>query len=257
MTHSKSLYKKYKYKKIAFITGGNRGIGKEILNKLAHSTYITISTTTTKINTKKFNSYVQKKNINNIIILTLNLNDTTSINHITKFIIKKISSPSIIINNAGIISDRLLINMNYENWYKVINVNLNANYFIIKNFLVDMIKFKWGRIVNISSIIAYTGNSGQTNYSASKAGLVGFSKSLARETAKKGITVNIVSPGFIKTNMTKNLTTNHTAKIKSIIPLNKLGKPKDIARVVIFLISNKASYITGETINVNGGLIMN
>lgn len=257
MTHSKIIYKKNKYKKIAFITGGNRGIGKNILKKISNLTYVTISTTTKKINTKKFNSYIQKKNINNIIILTLDLNKTTSINKITRFVKKKLSSPNIIINNAGITSDKLLIKMTDENWHKVININLNANYLIIKNFLTNMIKFKWGRIVNIGSIMADTGNFGQTNYSASKAGLVGFSKSLAREIAKKGITVNIVSPGFIKTNMTKSLNNKCTVKIKNVIPQNKLGKPKDIAYVIIFLISNNASYITGETINVNGGLIMN
>lgn len=250
----KKIYKKIKIiKKIALITGGNRGIGKQISLNIKKITYITITTTSKKKNSKKLNAYLEKRNIKNIITLTLNLKNNKIIENITKYIIKKISAPLIIINNAGITSDNIILKMTNQNWNKVINVNLNATYHIIKNFLPKMISSKWGRIINISSIIANTGNIGQANYAASKAGIIGLSKSLAIEVAKKGITVNVISPGFIKTSMTKYI---NDENIKMLIPINKFGKTKNIAYIVKLLISYNASYITGETININGGLYM-
>jgi len=253
MISLKKIYLKNSLKKIALITGGNRGIGKKISITISKALYITIITTTQKYNVKKFNFYLKYKNINNVIILTLNLKYKKKIKKFIDYIKKKIGLFLIVINNAGLNIDKSILKITDNDWYNVININLNSIYHIIKLCLPKMILNRWGRIINISSVVAQIGNIGQTNYTAAKAGIIGLSKSLAKEIATKGITVNTIAPGFIQTNMTKKI--NNTF-IKEIIPIKKIGKTKDIANVVNWLISNKTSYITGETINVNGGLYM-
>ena len=166
------------------------------------------------------------------------------------------NTPDILVNNAGITNDNLLIRMDDDQWLDTIETNINSLYKVSKLFVKPMIKKRNGRIICISSVVASTGNAGQTNYVTSKAGMIGFCKSLAKEVATRGITVNCVSPGFIETDMTEKLNDSQKEQIFKNIPTNKMGSPEDIAYAVSFLASEKASYITGETINVNGGLFM-
>ncbi len=255
MKHLKKIYKKKKkYKKSIFMTGGNRGIGKKILMNVSKEIYITITTTSKNKNTKKLNHYLKNIKKKNIITLTIDLGNNKKLKKILSFIKKKIDTPIIIINNAAATEDSSLVTMREEQWSKIININLNSIYIITKHHLKKMITVKWGRIINIGSIIASTGNIGQTNYSTSKSGMIGFAKSLAKEVARKNITINTISPGFILTKMTKKI--KNIISIKKSIPMGKLGKTKDIAYIVQFIISNKSAYITGETLNANGGLFM-
>ena len=163
---------------------------------------------------------------------------------------------SIIVNNAGITEDNLIFRMKYEQWTKVMQTNLDSNYIIIKSLLPNMISKRYGKIIGISSVVGITGNPGQSNYVASKSGMIGLYKSIALEVAKRNINVNIVSPGFIKTSMTDKLNENQKNNILSKIPMDKFGKPDDIANLVDFLSSDEASYITGQNFNVNGGMLM-
>ena len=168
----------------------------------------------------------------------------------------RFSAPDVFINNAGITKDNLSIRMRDEDWNEVIEINLSACFKLSKSLIRPMLKARWGRLIFITSVVGLTGNSGQTNYSASKAGLGGFSRSLAREVANRGITVNCVAPGFIETDMTNKLPDDVKNKLASQIPNGKFGKPSDVADAVGFLASNEASYITGNTLNVNGGMYM-
>lgn len=249
----KIQYKYTTYKKMALITGGNRGIGKQTALVISKSVYLVFVTTTQKKHMKKFNFYLNEKHVKNIIVSILDLRYKKKINEFAGYIKKKIGILLIIVNNAGKSIDRTILKLNCNDWLAVVNINLNAVFYITKLFLPKMIFLNWGRVISISSIVACTGNIGQTNYSSAKAGLVGFSKSLAKEVASKGITVNVISPGFIATNMTKNININD---MKNLIPIKKFGKTKNIANIIKMLISNKMSYITGETININGGLYM-
>ncbi|HFL8824405.1 MAG TPA: 3-oxoacyl-ACP reductase FabG [Candidatus Azoamicus sp. OHIO1] len=247
-----------KNKKIAIVTGASRGIGKEIAKKLSSIDNITvIGTSTCDRNTELLNNYIKENNIKNFIPLTLNLNNTKSISEIVSYINRNIGTPLIIINNAGITSDNLFVKMTNTEWTEVININLTGTFLLTKACLKKMILSKWGRIINISSIVAFTGNAGQSNYAASKAGIIAMSKCLAKEIACTGITVNVIAPGFIDTDMTKNLNLKQKENILKYIPMKKLGTSHDIVNVVEFLISEKSSYITGETIHVNGGMFMN
>ena len=164
--------------------------------------------------------------------------------------------PSIFVNNAGITHDNLILRMTNEEWDKVIEVNLSASFRLSKAILRSMIKLRWGRIVFISSVVGLSGNAGQANYAASKAGIGGFSRSIAKEVASRGITVNCIAPGFIETDMTESLKENVKASVLNSIPLARFGKPEDIANAVSFLVSEEASYITGVTLNVDGGMFM-
>ncbi|AEO08698.1 3-oxoacyl-[acyl-carrier protein] reductase [Buchnera aphidicola str. Ak (Acyrthosiphon kondoi)] len=241
-----------KNRKTVLITGANRGIGKAIAKKFINKGIQVIGTSTTQDGVKNIEDYLKGNGFGFI----LNLKNTDSITETIKEIYKKKYSIDILINNAGIKEDNLLVKMKNKEWNDVIKTNLSSIFYLVKSVIRPMIKKKQGRIITIGSVIAYTGNKGQVNYSASKSGLVGFHKSLALEVASKGITVNIVSPGLIKTDFTNTLSSIQNQKYISNIPMKRLGNPEEIADAVIFLSSKKASYITGHTLHINGGMYM-
>ncbi|QJC31868.1 3-oxoacyl-[acyl-carrier-protein] reductase [Enterobacteriaceae endosymbiont of Donacia tomentosa] len=239
--------------KIALVTGANRGIGYNIANTLAYYGAYVIGTSTNHNGVKIINNYLK----NNGMGIILNFKDNSIvITNLIKKIIRQFHSIDILINNAGIIYDKLIINMKDEQWDDLLKINLTSIFRISREVIRYMLKKSFGRIITIGSVVGITGNIGQANYAASKAGIIGFSKSLAKEVASKGITVNIISPGYIKTNMTFNIKKKQQNYILSQIPFKRFGEPQEIADAVIFLASEKASYITGETLNVNGGLYM-
>lgn len=238
--------------KIVLITGASRGIGRSIAETFAALNATVIGTATNQINVNIINSYLGSSGKG----IELDVSNKVSIENCLKSIRTEFSDIDILINNAGIVYDNLLIRMKEEEWQSIINTNLTSIFRISKAVIRAMIKKRYGRIITIGSVVGSIGNIGQTNYATAKAGLIGFSKSLAREVATYGITVNVVSPGFIATDMIKSLTSKQQENILSLIPLNRLGEPKEIANVVAFFASEEASYITGETIHVNGGIYM-
>ncbi|QCI18888.1 beta-ketoacyl-ACP reductase [Buchnera aphidicola] len=236
----------------ALVTGANKGIGKAIAIKLLKKGIKVIGTSTSKNGVKTINEYLK----NNGFGFILDLKDTESITEKIKEIYKNKCSIDILINNAAVKADKLLVQMNNKEWEDIIKINLISIFYISKAVIPSMIKKKTGRIITIGSIIAYIGNKGQANYSASKSGLIGFHKSLALEVASKGITVNIIAPGLIKTDFIKDLNKIQYKKYLSYIPMKRLGTVEEIANAVIFLSSTNASYITGQTLHVNGGMYM-
>ena len=243
-------------KKIVHIAGATRGIGLAILKEMSNHNYIVLGTGT---NENSVNTLKNELKVNKIDgkAYFLDIKNQDSINNLLENIKEHyVNTPDILVNNAGITNDNLLIRMDDDQWLDTIETNINSLYKISKLFIKPMIKKRNGRIICISSVVANTGNAGQTNYVTSKAGMIGFCKSLAKEVATRGITVNCVSPGFIETDMTEKLNDSQKEQIFKNIPTNKMGSPEDIAYAVSFLASEKASYITGETINVNGGLFM-
>ena len=230
--------------KKVLVSGGTKGIGGAIVTKLLDEGYSVIATTRDKT---KANILEHK----NLTVENLDLSSKDSVSEFQE----KVESfkPSILINNAGVTKDNLFLRMSEDDWTEVIETNLNGTYRLTKIFLKDMIKNKWGRIINIGSVSGLMGNPGQTNYAASKAALEGFTKSLAKEVGSRNITVNLVSPGFINTDMTSGLTID---KLESQIPLRRMGNPSDVASIVAFLASEGAGYITGQTLVVDGGLFM-
>ena len=187
----------------------------------------------------------------------LDITNTESSIALISDILAKEEALDIVINNAGITNDNLLARMKESAWDDVINANLNGTYRICRHVLKPMMKQRYGRIINISSVVGLTGNPGQTNYAASKAGVIGFTKSLAKEVGSRNITANVIAPGFIQTDMTDALTTAQVDKMLSQVPLKRLGEAQEIGALVVYLASDSASYITGETININGGMLMN
>ena len=230
--------------KKVLVSGGTKGIGGAIVTKLLDEGYSVIATTRDKT---KANILEHK----NLTVENLDLSSKDSFSEFQE----KVESfkPSILINNAGVTKDNLFLRMSENDWTEVIETNLNGTYRLTKIFLKDMIKNKWGRIINIGSISGLMGNPGQTNYASSKAALEGFTRSLAKEIGSRNITVNLVSPGFINTDMTSGLTIE---KLESQIPLGRMGNPSDVASLVAFLASEGAGYITGQTLVVDGGLFM-
>lgn len=239
--------------KIALVTGASRGIGKAIATSLANNGAIVVGTATTAEGAETITQYLANQGGCGI---TLNLSDGSSIDNALATITKQVGAPAIVVNNAGITADNLFLRMKEEEWNSVLTTNLTGVFKLIKICIKPMLKMRWGRIINISSVVAFMGNAGQVNYAAAKAGLVGFSKSLAREVAARGITVNVIAPGFIATDMTKELSLEHSERLKEQIPVGRIGSPEDIAYAVNFLAADAASYITGESIHVNGGMLM-
>ena len=198
-----------------------------------------------------------KKNGGSSSFFPCDISDKPAVENLIKLTLDRYGQVDILINNAGITKDNLLVRMSEEQWDTVLATNLNSAFYTTKTVIKSMIKNRFGRIVNISSIIGLTGNQGQGNYSASKAGLIGFSKSIAKEVATRGITVNCIAPGFIETKMTEKLSEKVRENILNKIPMKKIGNPDDIANTVLFLVSNEANYITGQTITVDGGATIN
>jgi len=238
--------------KVALITGSTRGIGKAIAVAFAEGGATVIIT-----GRKKETAELVAGNIKNefgVEAYGFELDLTGDIKSVWKEIEETVGKVDILVNNAGITKDTLFIRMKEEDWNSVIETNLTGTFKITQLAVKGMIKKKWGRVINITSIVGFTGNIGQVNYSTTKAGLIGFTKSLAKELASRNITVNAVAPGFIETDMTGSLPEDIKDSYLKQIPLGKFGKPEDVANVVTFLASDKASYITGETIHVNGGM---
>jgi len=238
---------------IALVTGASRGIGKAIAEQLAADGATVIGTATTDSGADAISAYLQASGGKG---MCLNVADNDSVTAVIKQISSDFGAVSILVNNAGITKDNLLMMMKQEQWDDVINTNLTSVYRLSKSVIRSMMKARKGRIINIASVVGSTGNPGQTNYSATKAGLLGFTKSLAREIGSRNITVNAVAPGFIDTDMTRELGDEQRDALIGQIPLNRLGDPADIANAVAFLASPAAAYITGETLHVNGGMYM-
>ncbi|GAB2197777.1 3-oxoacyl-ACP reductase FabG [Sessilibacter sp. MAH4] len=241
--------------KVAIVTGASRGIGAAIAKKLGKSGATVIGTATSENGASAITDYLKAEGISGQGYV-LDVSDAESVQTFLESVSKDWSAPLILINNAGITKDNLLIRMSDDQWFDVINTNLNSMYRLSKGVLRSMMKARWGRIVNVASVVGSMGNAGQTNYAATKAGVAGFARSLAKEVGSRGITVNTVAPGFIDTDMTRALTDEQKAPMLAAIPLARLGEPEEIASVVDFLVSDGAAYVTGETLHVNGGMYM-
>ena len=238
-------------KKKVLITGASGGIGQSLCEKYIESNATIICTSS---NNEKLN-ILKNKYGNNHFFYLLNFADKSSFSSI-KQIATEHSDIDTIINNAGSTNDNLLLRMKNEQWKNIIDINLNSHFYIIRELLPNMIKKKYGNIIGITSVVAITGNAGQSNYAASKAAMIGMYKSIALEVAKRNIRVNTIAPGFIKTSMTDKLNDDQTDSIMKKIPMNKFGEPSDVANLALFLSSNASSYITGQTIHINGGMLM-
>ena len=240
----------FKNKKI-LVTGATGGIGREIVKKFISLEGNVIATGT---NLERLD--LLKKDFSNVKIIRFDISDHSKIEEFIDNTTTQLTGLDILINNAGTNMDNLSLRMKDEEWKKIIDINLTSTFLLSKYAIKKMLKNKYGRIVNISSIVGHTGNLGQANYAASKAGIIGMTKSLAIEYAKKNITLNCVSPGFIQSKMTDNISESVKSVLTSRIPMSRLGNAEDVANSVAFLSSDQASYITGETIHVNGGMYM-
>tara|TARA_B100000575_G_scaffold292447_1_gene300850 strand:- start:1128 stop:1859 length:732 start_codon:yes stop_codon:yes gene_type:complete len=235
-----------------FITGASGGIGSAICKKFIDKNYILVLTASSDEKLEK----LKQTYGNNNFYYKVDLANSEIINNCLDEIAKNHKDISVIVNNAGVTEDNLIFRMKNEQWNKVIQTNLNSNYQIIKSLLPNMLSKKYGKIIGISSIVGSTGNPGQANYVASKSGMIGLYKSIASEVAKRNINVNIISPGFISTTMTENLSNEQKENYLSRIPMSRFGKPEDIANLVYFLAIDDSSYITGQNFHVNGGMLM-
>lgn len=240
---------------IAFVTGASRGIGQAIAIELAAQGATVIGTATSEKGAAAISEYLQQQNAKGAGMV-LDVTDQSSVEKVVAEIEKQYGTVSILVNNAGITRDNLLMRMKEEEWDAIIQTNLTSLFRVTKACLRSMMKARRGRIISIASVVGVSGNAGQANYAAAKAGVIGFSKSLAREVGSRGITANVVAPGFIDTDMTRELPEAQKQALLNQIPLNRLGKPEEIAKAVVFLASPGAAYITGETLHVNGGMYM-
>lgn len=238
--------------KIALVTGASRGIGRAIAERLVSDGATVIGTATSDKGAEAISEYLGKNGKG----IALNVTDSTSIETALNTIRAEFGEIDILINNAGITRDNLLMRMKDDEWQDILDTNLTSVFRLSKAVMRAMMKKRHGRIITIGSVVGTMGNAGQTNYAAAKAGIIGFSKSLAREVASRGITVNVIAPGFIETDMTRALTDEQRSGILSSVPANRLGEAKEIASAAAFLASDEAGYITGETLNVNGGMYM-
>lgn len=240
---------------IAFVSGASRGIGREIALELGQQGATVVGSATSESGAESITKYLKDNNIVGMGV-AMNVTEQVSIDDALATVTEAFGAPTILVNNAGITRDNLLMRMKDEEWDAIINTNLSSIYRLSKSVLRAMMKARKGRIISIASVVGVSGNAGQTNYAAAKAGVIGFSKSLAREVGSRGITVNVVAPGFIDTDMTRALPEAQRDALLGQIPLARLGQPAEIAKAVAFLASPGAAYITGETLHVNGGMYM-
>ncbi|KPN77981.1 3-oxoacyl-ACP reductase FabG [Shewanella xiamenensis] len=238
--------------KVALVTGASRGIGRAIAETLVEAGAIVVGTATSEKGAEAIQEYLGDKGFG----LVLNVTDSQSVTDLFDSIKEKAGDVDILVNNAGITRDNLLMRMKDDEWNDIIDTNLTSLFRLSKPVMRTMMKKRFGRIINIGSVVGTMGNAGQVNYSAAKAGLIGFTKSLAREVASRQITVNAIAPGFIQTDMTDELTEDQQKAIMSQVPMERLGQAQEIANAVLFLASDSAAYITGETLHVNGGMYM-
>lgn len=241
--------------KIALITGASRGIGKATALALGHQGMFVAGTATTEAGAEAITAFLREEGVEGQGLVA-DVSDADSVAALLEEIATLAGLPVVVVNNAGVTRDNLLLRMKAEEWDAVVNTNLNSMYRVCKACLKGMTKARFGRIINISSVVGSSGNAGQTNYAATKAGIEGFTRSLAKEIGSRGITVNAVAPGFIETDMTDALPEGQKLALLGQVPLGRLGRPEEIANVVAFLASDQGSYITGETLHVNGGMYM-
>lgn len=239
--------------KVALVTGASRGIGKAIATELAAQGATVVGTATTQSGAKTLNEWLSASGGRGV---ALDVNDTADVAALVDYLTKELSGPQILVNNAGITRDNLAMRMKDDEWDSVLETNLSSVFRLSRAVMRPMMKARWGRIINITSVVGASGNAGQANYAAAKAGVAGMTRALARELGSRDITVNCVAPGFIETDMTRSLSNDQTAAILGQIPLGRLGAPADIAHAVAFLASPQAEYITGTTLHVNGGMYM-
>lgn len=240
---------------IALVTGASRGIGRAIAAELGRLGAVTVGTATSEAGAAAINAFLAEASVRGVGKV-LDVRDGASVIRIVDEITAEFGAPTILVNNAGVTRDNLLLRMKDEEWNEIIDTDLNSVYRTSKAVLRGMMKARRGRIINVGSVVGSMGNAGQSNYAAAKAGMGGFTRSLAREVGSRGITVNLIAPGFIDTAMTELLPQKQREALLSQVPLNRLGRPEDVAAAVAFLASPQSDYITGETIHVNGGLHM-
>ena len=240
--------------KTVLVTGSTRGIGRAIAEEFAkHKANVIVTGTVEERAIEVANGLAENYKVKTLGV-GMDLSDPQSVEEAFKKIHSQFEGVDILVNNAGITRDTLFLRMKLEDWQKVLDVNLTGTFLVTKQVVRYMTKKRWGRIINISSVVGFIGNAGQVNYATTKAGLIGFTKSLAKELAPRNVLVNAVAPGFIETDMTETLKEEIKETYKKQIPLGRFGKPQEVARVVLFLASPMADYITGETIHVNGGM---
>ncbi|MDO6563106.1 3-oxoacyl-ACP reductase FabG [Amphritea sp. 1_MG-2023] len=241
--------------KVALITGATRGIGKAIALELGRQGAVVVGTATSDKGAASITAYLEAAGVKGAG-LCLDVGSSESVDEVLKSVQDGFGPVAIIVNNAGITRDNIMLRMKEDEWDSVLNTNLTSVYRMVKGCLRGMTKARWGRIINVSSVVASMGNAGQANYAAAKSGMEGFSRALAREVASRNITVNCVAPGFIDTDMTSGLPEEHKVALQKQIPMGRLGQPEEVAAVVGFLASDAGGYVTGDTIHVNGGMYM-
>ncbi|EFW83712.1 3-ketoacyl- reductase [Pseudomonas savastanoi pv. glycinea] len=241
--------------KVALVTGASRGIGQAIALELGRNGAVVVGTATSESGAERISATFKENGIEGFGLM-LDVCDAESVNSVLSTIQERVGAPLILVNNAGITRDNLMMRMKDDEWYDVVNTNLNSLFRLSKGVLRGMTKARWGRIISIGSVVGTMGNAGQVNYASAKAGLEGFSRALAREVGSRAVTVNSVAPGFIDTDMTRELPEAQRESLITQIPLGRLGQAEEIAHVVAFLASEGAGYVTGATIPVNGGMYM-